>query len=209
MVDEDGFGPKDIGAAIDVSRETLERLSEMVDLLRDWSARMNLVSRNEQKRLWRRHIWDSLELIPHLGQSRRIVDLGSGSGFPAGPVGAWLAGEDGGGSVTMIERTGKKADYLRALSTIAPEVFHVKHSAIEEVRGIEADCVTARAVAPLVKLVALARPWLENGAFALFHKGRSYANELTEASRHWQLDSEVLPNRANSDGVILRIALAE
>lgn len=209
MVDLDGFGPKQLQDETGVSRETLDKLEEMVALLGQWSEQMNLVSRNERGRLWRRHVWDSLELLPHLGLSRRIVDLGSGSGFPAGPVGAWISVEGGGGAVTMVERTGKKARYLSALSELAPEVFHVKHCSAEEATDIQADCVTARAVAPLSKLIGLARPWLENGAYALFHKGRSYVDELTEASRHWQLDSEVLPNRANSDGVILRIALAE
>ncbi len=208
MPDADGFGPEDVIAATGVSRETMALIEEMVSRLRDWSQRMNLVSRSQLDCLWRRHVWDSLALLPYLGASRVIVDIGSGSGFPAGPVGCWIAAEGGGGSVTMVERTGKKSDYLRAVAEIAPEVFHVKHCGAEEVRGVEAECVTARAVAPLTRLIELSRPWLENGAFALFHKGRNYESELTEAERHWQLDSEIMPNRANSDGVILRIALA-
>jgi 16S rRNA (guanine527-N7)-methyltransferase len=209
MRDADGFGPEEVIAATGVSRETIERVEEMVARLREWSGRMNLVSRSQLDCLWRRHVWDSLALIPHLGAAREILDIGSGSGFPAGPVGCWIAAEGRGGTVTMVERTGKKADYLRAVAEIAPDVFHVKHSGVEALRGLGASCVTARAVAPLTRLVSLARPWFENGAFGLFHKGRNHADELTEASRHWQLDSQVLPNRANSDGVILRIALAE
>jgi len=208
MDDADGFGPEEVRDATSVSRETMDRVEAMMAILRDWSKRMNLVSRSQMDCLWRRHVWDSLALIPHLGAARQMLDIGSGSGFPAAPLGCWIAEDGGGGRVTMVERTGKKADYLRAVATIAPEVFHVKHCGVEEVRDIRADCVTARAVAPLTRLIELSRPWLENGAFGLFHKGRNYESELTEAERHWQLDSEVLPNRANSDGVILRIALA-
>jgi 16S rRNA (guanine527-N7)-methyltransferase len=208
MHDADGFGPDDVMQATGVSRETMDRAQVMITKLREWSQRMNLVSRSQMDRLWRRHVWDSFALVPYLGVARTVLDIGSGSGFPAGPLGCWIAQEGGGGRVTMVERTRKKADYLRAVAEIAPEVFHVKHCGVEEINGVEADCVTARAVAPLTRLVELSRPWLENGAFGLFHKGRNYQTELTEASRHWQLDSEVLPNRANSDGVILRIALA-
>ncbi len=203
--DADGFGPDDVQRETGVSRETIDRILAVVEVLRDWGERINLVGPQERSRIWRRHVWDSLTLLPHLGRDQRIVDLGSGSGFPALVVLAWQAAEAG-GSMTMIESVGKKAAFLAAAAEAAGGVFHVKHARIEAVQPLPADIVTGRAVAALPKLLEYAQPWLQKGATGLFHKGVRLTDELTDAQRSWTFQYEIQPNRASEDGVILKIS---
>src|SRR5262249_18801904 len=77
------FGPEAFAEKVHVSRETLDRLRTYVDLLREWSAYHNLVSRRSLDDVWRRHVWDSAQLTGFVPQNAmKIVDLGSGAGFP-------------------------------------------------------------------------------------------------------------------------------
>lgn len=204
-MDADGFGPADIRREIDVSRETFERLDVIVACLDDWRARMNLIGPSERAHLWRRHIWDSLQLLPHLGSARRVIDLGSGGGFPALPLAAALTGKAG-HHVTMVESVGKKCDFLRDAVARAGLDATVVQGRVETVGHIEADLVTARAFAPLPRLLDLARPWLSKGAIGLFHKGERWNEELTLAAAQWTFVSQAIPGRSGGTGVLLRLS---
>lgn len=202
--DEDGFGAEDILASGIVSRETLERLTPAIRVFRDWSAQINLVSASDRAHLWQRHIWDSCALLEHIPETSRVIDIGSGSGFPGLVVQAHLS-VAAHAAITYVESIAKKARYLQAAAESIGGVFHVKHSRFEELSVQPFDVITARAVAGLEKLVEYTAPWLETGGFALFPKGRSWQDELTSASRAWTFDSEILPNRASPDGRIIKI----
>lgn len=204
-MDADGFGPADIAREIDVSRETFERLDAIIACLDEWRSRMNLIGPAERAHLWRRHVWDSLQLLPHLGMARRIVDLGSGGGFPALPLAAALSGRPG-HHVTMVESVGKKCAFLRDAVERAGLDASVIHARVEAAGHVEADLVTARAFAPLPKLLALARPWLARGAVGLFHKGERWKEELTLATAEWTFVSQAIPGRSGGTGVLLRLS---
>ncbi|MEM7494169.1 MAG: 16S rRNA (guanine(527)-N(7))-methyltransferase RsmG [Pseudomonadota bacterium] len=200
MTDIDGFGLSDAIAGLDVSRETLDALKLIVRELSDWRQKVNLIGPREVDHIWRRHIFDSLQLVPHLDLTKHVVDLGSGAGFP-GLVIASLMGQPG-GHVTMIESVGKKCAFLRDVSEKASLPTTILNGRVERYGHIDADFITARAFAPLPKLLEYASSWLERGAVGVFPKGRKWQEELTQTADYWTFKHEVIPSRSG-DGVIL------
>lgn len=206
MYDQDGFGPDDISKQIYVSRETFERVEAVLACLDEWRRRMNLIGPSEWDHIWRRHIADSLRLWPLISPDADIVDLGSGGGFPGLPLACILTAQ-GTGHVTMVETVGKKAAFLRAAVEAGGLNATVRQGRAENVGDIKADIVTARALAPLPKLMEYASSWLENGAIGLFHKGERWKEELTAASSGWTFASEAIPGGDDGGaGVILKVS---
>lgn len=205
ILDVDGFGPEAIGKQMDVSRETFARIETVLSCLETYRQRMNLIGPSEWDHIWRRHVADSLFLVPYVPMDARIVDLGSGGGFPALPLACVLT-TMGTGHVTMVETVGKKAVFLRAAVAAAGLNATVRQGRVENASDIKADIVTARAFAPLPKLMDYAAPWLEKGATGLFHKGERWKDELTDASKAWTFAHEAIPKRDGGAGIILKVS---
>src|SRR4030081_2662744 len=172
-----------------VSRETEVRLDHYVDLLLQWQAKTNLIAPSTLPNLWTRHISDSLQLLPLAPGAKIWVDLGSGGGFP-GVVLACALADTPGATVHLVERNAKKAAFLREALRItgAAGTVHLADigDSVDSLAG-PVDCVTARAVAPLHRLVGSAEPLVGKGAKALFLKGQDVEAELTEATKYWKL----------------------
>ncbi|MBK1671049.1 16S rRNA (guanine(527)-N(7))-methyltransferase RsmG [Rhodovibrio sodomensis] len=188
-----------------VSRETLARLSAYADLLCKWNKAVNLVGRGTLADLWRRHFLDSAQLAdllpaPPADRPRRVVDLGSGGGFP-GLVLAIL----GAGEVHLVEADGRKAAFLRegARVTGTDVRFHVKRA--ETLPPLDADVVTARAFAPLADLLGHAAPLLRRDGVGLFPKGKGVEGELTVARKAWNMTVDRIPSRTDTAATILRV----
>ncbi len=203
-------------AAANVSRETLERLERYAALLEKWNRAINLVARGSLVDLWRRHMLDSAQLWPLLpavrGRPRRILDLGSGAGFP-GLVLAIMGVPERDAEVHLVESDEKKAAFLREAARIAeaPVTLHVQR--IESLAPFPVDAVTARACAPLPRLLDYAAPFLENyrpGAAAplgLFLKGRDIDRELTKVPEKWKMRVDLISSRTDPAARIVRIKL--
>ena len=204
-LDQDGFGPEAIGKQISVSRETFERLETVIACLDTYRQRMNLIGPSEWPHIWRRHVADSLSLLAHISPDSRIVDLGSGGGFPALPLACYLTSE-GTGHVHMVETVGKKAAFLREAVSAAKLNATVWQKRVENMDPIAVDYVTARAFAPLPKLLDYAEPWLRNSAIGLFHKGEHWKEELTNATKAWTFAHEAIPKRDGGAGIILKVS---
>ena len=173
-------------AAHDVSRETQERLDHVIDTLDAWRVKSNLIGPREWPPIWQRHVWDC---------------LGSGAGFP----GLVIAAARPKGHVTMIESVGKKAAFLRAAITAGFLSADVVQGRVELVGTGAADLVTARAFAPLPRLLDYAAPWMKKGATGLFLKGERWEEELTEARQRWSFAYEAIPSQSGGAGVVLII----
>jgi 16S rRNA (guanine527-N7)-methyltransferase len=171
-----------------VSRETLERLDRYVALLLQWQSKTNLVSPSTLPHLWTRHIADSLQLVRLAPNAKRWVDFGSGGGFPGIVLACALA--DSEGRVDLVERNAKKAAFLREALRITGgrgEVHLADIGDYVESSKAAADCVTARALAPLKILLGFSKPLVDRGAKALFLKGQDVESELTEATKYWNI----------------------
>ncbi len=182
-----------------VSRETLARLDTVVATLDDWRMRSNLIGPKEWPQIWTRHIGDSYQLLPHVPETARVVDLGSGAGFP----GLVIAAARPAGHVTMIESVGKKCAFLRAAIEAAALPAAVHQGRVETAPALAADVVTARAFAPLDALLDYSWPWLKTGAIGVFPKGERWKEELTNAEKKWILAPQAIPSRSGGSGVIL------
>ena len=171
-----------------VSRET--QFQRYVDLLQRWSGALNLSSRNQSDHLgWQANIQDSLALVPHLPQPLdRLVDLGSGQGFPAIPIAIAT-----GVAVDLIEADRRKAAFLTTAMAVLGLKGTVWPSRIETVPAAPAACVTARALAPLAMLLTLAKPLLQREGCCLFLKGTRADAELAAAALTHRFVGEVFP----------------
>ena len=189
-----------------VSRETRERLDLYADLLRKWQRSINLVGPRTIGDLWNRHFTDSAQLLPLITPAatpatRVLVDFGSGAGFP-GLVLAIL----GAGEVHLIESDQRKATFLRevARATGTPVTVHAKR--IEQVAPFPADVVSARALAPLSDLLGFAAPFLRPDSLCLFPKGQMAEDELSAASKTWNMTVDRIQSVTDSSATILRIS---
>jgi 16S rRNA (guanine527-N7)-methyltransferase len=182
-----------------VSRETAARLDRFVGVLLEWQRHTNLIASSTEPKLWTRHIADSLQLLALAPEARIWVDLGSGAGFPGLVIACALA-DTPGAQVHLVESTQKKAAFLREAvqATGAPAVVHAERIAdFVKHAPQRIDIVTARALAPLPKLLDAAYPLLKTPARGLFPKGQDVAIELTEAAKCWTIQATLAPSRTD------------
>ena len=202
--DEDGFGLEDVMSLANVSRETSERIERVMQTLKEWSTQLNLIGKNEWRHIWRRHVFDSAQILEHIPRDADVVDLGTGAGFPGLIIASALSAE-GIGKTHLVEKSAKKCLYLRAAVDAADLSAEVHGSRIEELTDLTADIVTARAFAPLPRLMSSASHLFGKDTIALLHKGQNWKEELTAASETWKFSSEAIPSRSGGSGVILKI----
>ena len=197
------FGPEEFAARTNVSRETLGRLKAYVDMLRDWNERHNLVSARSLEDVWRRHMWDSAQLMQFIPpQAKTLADLGSGAGFPGLVLAEMQRGKV---SVVLYEATRKKAEFLEAAAQRIGLNVGIRNIRIEEGRHQPVDVVTARALAPLDQLLGYAHQFAARHTVCLFLKGQSVASELTQGSKSWSMKVSQHQSATDPSGVILEI----
>ncbi|HEY5049111.1 MAG TPA: 16S rRNA (guanine(527)-N(7))-methyltransferase RsmG, partial [Rhizomicrobium sp.] len=174
-------------------------------ILTDWNARHNLVSARSLAQIWRRHILDSAQLAPLIPeQADSLVDLGSGAGFP-GLVLAILLAERPSFRVVLYEATRKKCAFLQAAALRTGAAVEIRNARIEDAKPEPFDVVTARALAPLDKLLAFAHPFQGSKTLNLFLKGQSVGGELALAHKCWKMELTQHPSHTDPSGVVLAI----
>jgi len=195
--------PEDFAAAEGVSRETLEQLKVYVEMLVDWNRRHNLVSKASLADVWRRHIWDSAQLARYIPASAEtLIDLGSGAGFPGLVLAELLRDRI---DVTLVESTAKKCQFLKAVAGRLNLNCEIRNSRIEAQPWEQFDIITARACAPLHKLLGYAQHFSGPGTTALFLKGQNLASELTQARKFWRISCIEHPSCTDPSGLILEV----
>jgi 16S rRNA (guanine527-N7)-methyltransferase len=191
--------PDEFAAAVDVSRETLARLTTYVGLLEGWQNTVNLVGRGTLIDVWRRHILDSAQLYSLLPSPiGRVVDLGSGAGFP-GLVLAIMGAEN----VELIEANTRKCAFLREVARATNTPVTINNDRIEGKSPRIAAVVTARALAPLPRLLDYAKAYVGPETICLFLKGQRLHEELTEARKTWKMGVITIPSLSDSGGSVL------
>jgi 16S rRNA (guanine527-N7)-methyltransferase len=196
----------DVARLTHVSRETLSKISAYLGVLGQWRERINLIGPGEGKHVWRRHVLDSLQLLDLIGPAEReIADLGSGAGFP-GLVLACALAERPGSSIALVEKSPRKSQFLEAAIQAVGLPAQVLTQRLEDRAPRKFDVVTARALAPLPRLLGYAHGWLKPSGKALLVKGRGAVEELTLARKSWTFDVSSRPSLSSPEGQILTVS---
>ena len=164
---------------------------------------MNLVGPATLPDFWSRHAWDSAQLLPIAPDALTWADLGAGAGFP-GVVLAILGKGRPGFHVDLVESMAKRCRFLDEVVEALNLPASLRHDRAENL-DLAVDIVTARACAPLFRLLGYARPYLTRGALGLFLKGQDVASELEEATRYWDYEADIVPSLSDPRGRIVRV----
>ncbi|MGO9772558.1 MAG: 16S rRNA (guanine(527)-N(7))-methyltransferase RsmG [Roseiarcus sp.] len=197
-------------ALVPVSPETEARLAIYVELLGRWRKVTNLISAASFAEVWTRHIADSAQLLAFAPQARRWVDMGSGAGFPGMVVAIQLADAPG-ARVHCLESDRRKCAFLREVARAtgaAAEIHPVRIESIDPATLAPVDAVTARAFAPLPRVLEFAKVWLAQGAVGVFPRGRSAEAQLEIAPAAPDLAIEIFASKLDPEAAILRVRSA-
>ncbi|GLS01861.1 ribosomal RNA small subunit methyltransferase G [Brevundimonas denitrificans] len=178
-------------------------LETLIERLTAANAVMNLIGPDTLPDVWNRHIFDSAQLLDLAPDAATWADLGAGAGFP-GLVLAILLKDRADSHVWLIDSLGKRCRFLQEVVDALSLRATVVNGRAEEQR-IKVDVVTARALAPMERLLGYAQPYLQRGAQGLFLKGEKAEAELIEARKVWQFDSDLSVSRSDPRGRIVSV----
>ncbi len=194
-----------------VSRETLDRLKIYEGLLRTWQRTINLVSPTTLGDAWHRHFADSAQLLKYAPEGGKFwLDLGSGGGFPGMVLAILLAERNPAARMTLVESDSRKSAFLGEVARktgVAVEIrVERSEKAATQLKSQIKDVITARALAPLPKLLGLVQPFFSPQTVALFPKGRDAEAEIREARDQFAFDCSLVPSLTDAEAriVILR-----
>lgn len=190
----------------DVSRETWLLLERYVGMILEEGKQQNLIADSTRAEIWARHVVDSAQLLLHAPLSTTgalWIDLGSGAGLP-GVIIAILSGYE----VVMIEVRRKRADFLEAvvdaLALRNARIFCGK--AERALAPHPAAIISARAFAPIERLIPSALHLADFSTIWLLPKGQNHQNELAIVRRLWQCEASAEPSVTAADSAIVRLS---
>lgn len=200
--------PEAFREAFGVSRETLARLKIYEDLLKAWQKAVNLVAPSTLEQVWHRHFADSAQLFvfaPEGGKS--WLDLGSGGGFPGLVLAIMLAERHPEARMALVESDARKAAFLGEVARktgVAVEIRAERsEKAATQANSQIRDVITARALAPLPKLLGLVLPFFSPQTVALFPKGREAEVEVAQGKERFAFDASLAPSRTDDEARIV------
>lgn len=197
--------PTDFARRAPIHHDALPDYEIWVSLLRRWNQRINLVSPSAMSDLWDRHVLDSAQIWPLIpDDAKTIVDFGSGAGFPGLSLAIEAKHTARGQTIHMIESAGKKASFLKTVSRETSAPARIWSDRIEHIESLNADVITARAFAPLARLLPMARHHLKDGGQIVLLKGERFNDEVEEAEKHWSFTYETQPSVTQDGAVIAR-----
>ena len=191
----------EVGKLLNVSRETMCQFEAYLALLKKWQRRINLVANSTMVDAWQRHILDSAQLVRFYPlNTKKILDVGSGAGFP-GLVLAIM----GNVQVDLVESDQRKAIFLSTVIRSLGLPAKVHNQRIESLPNLAPDVVTARALAPVSKLMKLIENQISHDTVCLFLKGVSVEDELTDLQSYSTMVPVSHPSLSDPNGVVLEL----
>lgn len=188
-------------AAVGIDDATMARLETYLGLLRKWQKAINLVGAKTLEDPWRRHMLDSAQLVPCIPpMAKTLLDLGSGAGFP-GLVLAIVTGLD----IGLVESDGRKCAFLGEVARATQCAPKIHNRRVETLDLPALDVLTARAFAPLDKLLDLSEKLIGPETVCLFLKGRTADEELTTCAKTWKMFATSHPSRSDIDGKVVEL----
>lgn len=196
-----------LNADLDISVDMIRKLEIYAALLRKWNPSVNLVSPASLATSGRRHFADSIQLMSLRPPGvRHWADLGSGGGFPGMVIAILASARDESLEVTLVESDRRKAVFLEAVSRETKTPVRILAQRIEACDPLNADVISARALAPLGALLGYAHRHLAQHGTCLFLKGEAYTSEIAEARKCWSFQCDAVPSKTAQDASILRIS---
>jgi len=192
-----------------VSRETLEMYQTWLNLLTHWNKRINLIANSTLHDFWLRHALDSWQVVGLLPENTKtVIDMGAGAGFPGMAMAIALKNTPE-VKVTLVESNGKKCNFL---STVIRELNLPAKAVQTRVESLELpkeqqhfDVITARAFAPLPKLLKYSLPFWGDSTLAILPKGEKWQSEVDVARKRYDFDLETTPSQTSDLAMILQI----
>ena len=189
-----------------VSRETIKKLAEFQSFLVEQNLKHNLVSKNQIDKIWMRHIHDSLRLLNllDLNKPMKILDIGSGGGFPAIPLA--IATEKYNLKYTLCESITKKSNFLRlSVELLNLPNIQVINDRVENLKNVKFDVITCRAVSKLNKIFTYSHHLTKQNTVFLLHKGINVVGEINDATKYWFFEHELIKNELEDGSFIVKI----
>ena len=189
-----------------VSRETIKKLTEFQSFLVEQNLKYNLVSKNQIDKIWMRHIHDSLRLLNllDLNKPMKILDIGSGGGFPAIPLA--IATETYNLKYTLCESITKKSNFLRlSVELLNLPNIQVINDRVENLKNVKFDVITCRAVSKLNKPITYSHHLTKQNTVFLLHKGINIVEEINDATKYWFFEHELIKNELEEGSFIIKI----
>jgi 16S rRNA (guanine527-N7)-methyltransferase len=199
------FDSAGFASATGASPSVVAALQIYLDMLADWNGRMNLVGPSALAAFWRRHAYDSAQLLAFAPTAKVWADLGSGAGLPGIVLAIGLKGTPG-AHVHLVESMVKRTRFLAEVAARLDLPVTIHTCRAEDwtpPKGLEV--VTARACAPLTRLLTFAYPCLRVGATGLFLKGRDVEQELTQARLAWHFDARLHISLSDPSGRVIQL----
>ena len=189
-----------------VSRETMKKLSIFRAFLLEENQKTNLIAKSQKDKIWMRHIHDSLRILALLEEKEpiKILDIGSGGGFPGIPLA--IATKNLDIQYTLIESIKKKSAFLETARKLL-DLSNVKviNKRVENLKNIEFDIITCRALAKITQIFNYAHHLTKQNTVFLLHKGINIVDEINEATKYWFFDYELIENKLKSNSYIIKI----
>ena len=193
---------KDFKVKTDINDERLEKLKTYFNLIKIWQKKFNLISQKSFESIWERHFLDSYQILKLIGNKKRILDIGSGAGFPA--IVCAICSNN---NFDLVEINQKKCNFLNKVKDIIgiKNIF-IHHSRIENLKIINNfDYISARAVTSLDKLLKYSFKFYKNGMYCIFLKGKTVSKEIKVAKKKFIFHFKLVKSITNKDGKILLI----
>ena len=197
------LGPAGFDRAVGATAERREMLEVFRRQLVEANSEMNLVGASTLEVFWTRHYVDSAQLLLIAPEARTWADLGAGAGLPGLVLAILLKGQAG-VKVHLVESMAKRCRFLEAVATRLDLPVEIHNARAESLR-LKVDVVTARACAPLDRLLGFARPYMALGARGVFLKGADAAAEIAEARKLWRFTVQTRDSLSDSRGQVLLI----
>jgi len=186
----------------DINDEKLEKLKKYLYLIKIWQKKFNLISQYSFESIWERHFLDSYQILKLIGNKKRILDIGSGAGFPA--IVCAICSNN---NFDLVEANKKKCNFLNEVKKIiGMKNISIHHSRIENLKIIKNfDYISARAVTSLDKLLKYAIKFYKKGMYCVFLKGKTVFKELEIAEKKFIFQIRFIKSITNENGKILLI----
>jgi len=190
-----------------VSRETITSLKKYEDILTKANKNFNLIGNSTINDIWIRHFLDSAQVIDFIDKNEKaLIDLGSGAGFPGLVLSIIAKDRKIPLKVKLIEKSSKKAKFLKKLIDefqLNAEV--VNKNIFEYPKKLSGDVFLARAFKPLKIILPLIHNKVENWKKIFVFLGKTGKNELLQASKSWHIEYKQRMSVTSSDSIILQI----